>query len=72
MLCNSSGGELTTMGADGRIRSKDTVAPGVPCPDAGTFTMRVPLTDDWYELGNPDLASSGGDFWDGTIAVWRG
>lgn len=28
MLQNSGGGELTTKGVDGRIRSKDTVAPG--------------------------------------------
>ena len=33
MLQNQSGGELTTKGLDGRIRSKDTVAPGNdPCP----------------------------------------
>lgn len=28
MLRNSGGGELTTMGKDGKIRSKDTIAPG--------------------------------------------
>lgn len=28
MLRNSGGGELTTMGLDGKIRSKDTIAPG--------------------------------------------
>jgi hypothetical protein len=28
MLQNSGGGELTTMGVNGRIRSKDTIAPG--------------------------------------------
>ncbi len=28
MLHNSGGGELTTMGRDGKIRSKDTIAPG--------------------------------------------
>lgn len=27
-LKNQGGGELTTMGRDGRIRSKDTIAPG--------------------------------------------
>ena len=33
MLHNQGGGELTTMGRDGKIRSKDTVAPGNdPCP----------------------------------------
>lgn len=28
MLTNQGGGELTTKGLDGRIRSKDTIAPG--------------------------------------------
>lgn len=28
MLNNQGGGELTTMGLNGRIRSKDTIAPG--------------------------------------------
>lgn len=28
MLQNQGGGELTTKGRDGRIRSKDTIAPG--------------------------------------------
>lgn len=28
MLINTGGGELTTKGRDGRIRSKDTIAPG--------------------------------------------
>ncbi|MCG8605330.1 DUF2188 domain-containing protein [bacterium] len=28
MLQNSGGGELTTKGVNGRIRSKDTIAPG--------------------------------------------
>ena len=33
MLKNQGGGELTTQGRDGRIRSKDTVPPGNdPCP----------------------------------------
>jgi hypothetical protein len=33
MLINQGGGELTTKGVDGRIRSKDTIAPGNdPCP----------------------------------------
>lgn len=27
-LINQGGGELTTMGVNGRIRSKDTIAPG--------------------------------------------
>jgi hypothetical protein len=28
MLASGAGGELTVMGRDGRIRSKDTIAPG--------------------------------------------
>ena len=28
MLTNTGGGELTVKGVDGRIRSKDTIAPG--------------------------------------------
>lgn len=33
MLRNQCGGELITMGLDGRIRSKDTIPPGNdPCP----------------------------------------
>ena len=28
MLSNQGGGELTTMGRDGKIRSKDTIPPG--------------------------------------------
>jgi len=33
MLINSGGGELTTMGRDGKIRSKDTITPGSDlCP----------------------------------------
>ena len=33
MLHNAGGGELTVAGRNGRIRSKDTIAPGHdPCP----------------------------------------
>jgi len=33
MLGNQGGGELTVMGRNGRIRSKDTIPPGNdPCP----------------------------------------
>lgn len=33
MLQNQGGGELTTKGRDGKIRSKDTISPGNdPCP----------------------------------------
>lgn len=37
MLQNSGGGELSTKGLDGKIRSKDTIAPGNdPCPPKDT------------------------------------
>jgi hypothetical protein len=37
MLQNQGGGELTAKGLDGKIRSKDTVAPGSdPCPPKDT------------------------------------
>lgn len=37
MLKNQGGGELTTMGRNGKIRSKDTIAPGNdPCPPKDT------------------------------------
>ena len=37
MLGNQGGGELTVMGRNGRIRSKDTIKPGNdPCPPRDT------------------------------------
>lgn len=37
MLRNAGGGELTTKGVNGKIRSKDTIAPGTdPCPPKDT------------------------------------
>jgi len=37
MLGNQGGGELTVMGRNGRIRSKDTIPPGNdPCPPKDT------------------------------------
>ncbi|PKK88048.1 MAG: hypothetical protein CVV64_20465 [Candidatus Wallbacteria bacterium HGW-Wallbacteria-1] len=37
MLGNQGGGELTVKGVDGKIRSKDTIAPGNdPCPPKDT------------------------------------
>ncbi len=36
-LLNQGGGELSVQGLDGRIRSKDTIAPGNdPCPPRDT------------------------------------
>jgi hypothetical protein len=36
MLHNQGGGELTTLGRSGRIRSKDTIAPGNESPTKDT------------------------------------
>ena len=37
MLRNAGGGDLTTKGVNGMIRSKDTIAPGSdPCPPRDT------------------------------------
>jgi hypothetical protein len=47
-------------------------SPGVLYSDAGTFTLRVLVTDDWYATGNPDSTGSGGDIWDETITVGGG
>lgn len=47
-------------------------APGVLYSDAGTFTLRVLVTDDWYATGNPDSTGSAGDIWDETITVGGG
>jgi len=46
-----------------------TFNPGVLYTDAGTFTLRVLLTDDWYASGNPDSTGTAGDYRDITITV---
>ena len=46
--------------------------PGVLYSDAGTFTLRVLVTDDWYDLGNPDSTGSAGDLQDILIIVGGG
>ncbi|MBN1266349.1 MAG: hypothetical protein JXA25_12705 [Anaerolineales bacterium] len=43
--------------------------PGVLYPDEGTFTLRVLVTDDWYDIGEPDSTGTAGDFVDITITV---
>jgi len=43
--------------------------PGVLYPDEGIFTLRVLVTDDWYDLGDPDSTGTAGDFEDITITV---
>jgi len=49
-----------------------TFSPGVLYTDAGTFTLRVLLTDDWYASGNPDSTGTAGDYRDITITVGGG
>jgi hypothetical protein len=49
-----------------------TFTPGVLYTDAGTFTLRVLVTDDWLALGNPDSTGTAGDVWDETITVGGG
>jgi hypothetical protein len=49
-----------------------TFSPGVLYSDAGTFTLRVLVTDDWGTTGNPDSTGSGGDIWDEAITVGGG
>jgi hypothetical protein len=46
--------------------------PGPLYVDAGTFTLRVLVTDDWYAVGDPDSTGSGGDIHDVTITVGGG
>jgi len=49
-----------------------TFTPGVLYSSAGTFTLRVLVTDDWYGSGNPDSTGSAGDYQDLTITVGGG
>jgi hypothetical protein len=46
-------------------------SPGVLYSTAGTFTLRVLVSDDWYEEGNPDSTGTAGDFEDTFIAVYE-
>lgn len=62
--------ELPTL-APGAVHTS-TFTPGVLYTDAGTFTLRVLVTDDWLALGDPDSTGTAGDFWDETIAVGGG
>jgi hypothetical protein len=47
----------------------ENFTPGVLYPDAGSFTLRVLVTDDWYALGNPDSTGTAGDLQDLPITV---
>ncbi|MFL7812516.1 MAG: choice-of-anchor Q domain-containing protein [Anaerolineales bacterium] len=44
-------------------------SPGVLYSNIGTFTLRVLVTDDWYELGDPDSTGTAGDYQDFEIQV---
>jgi hypothetical protein len=47
----------------------EVFAPGVLYSTAGTYTLRVLVTDDWYALGDPDSTGTNGDYQDFTITV---
>ena len=65
---NPAGYEVLPSIAPGASRGV-TFSPGVLYSNAGTFTLRILVTDDWYATGNPDSTGSGGDIWDETIIV---
>ncbi|MCD6425631.1 MAG: hypothetical protein J7L35_09000 [Anaerolineales bacterium] len=47
-----------------------TFSPGVYySAPAGTYTLRVLVTDDWYATGDPDSTGTGGDYQDFSITV---
>ena len=47
----------------------EVFSPGVLYSPAGTYTLRVLVTDDWYALGDPDSTGTNGDYQDHTITV---
>jgi hypothetical protein len=47
----------------------EVFTPGVLYSTAGTYTLRVLVTDDWYALGDPDSTGTNGDYQDFTITV---
>jgi hypothetical protein len=47
----------------------EVFSPGVLYSPAGTYTLRVLVTDDWYATGNPDSTGTNGDYQDFTITV---
>jgi hypothetical protein len=47
----------------------EVFTPGVLYSPAGTYTLRVLVTDDWYALGDPDSTGTAGDYQDFTITV---
>ncbi len=46
-----------------------TFSPGVFYSSAGSYTLRVLVTDDWYDIGDPDSTGTAGDVQDFTITV---
>ncbi len=47
----------------------EVFSPGVIYSPAGTYTLRVLVTDDWYALGDPDSTGTNGDYQDFPITV---
>jgi hypothetical protein len=47
----------------------EVFSPGVLYSPAGTYTLRVLVTDDWYALGDPDSTGTAGDYQDFPITV---
>jgi len=45
------------------------VSPGMIYSTPGTFTVRALVTDDWYDIGDPDSTGSAGDYYDTEITV---
>jgi hypothetical protein len=68
---NPAGYELLPDLAPGAIYTK-SFSPGVLYSTAGTFTLRVLVTDDWYASGNPDSTGTAGDYHDILITVGGG
>jgi hypothetical protein len=46
-----------------------TITPGLLYSSPGAYTVRVLVTDDWYDLGNPDSTGLGGDYQDLPVTV---
>jgi hypothetical protein len=68
---NPAGYEVLPALASGAIYTK-SFSPGVLYTNAGTFTLRVLVTDDWYASGNPDSTGTAGDYHDIMITVGGG
>ena len=51
------------------VSHTEVFSPGVLYTPAGTYTLRVLVTDDWYALGDPNSTGTSGDYQDFTIKV---